>query len=96
MAIPPSSTSDYTVTYQHVPQKQCPQTVATTVTFPSLTKKIQSENYNLFFNYTDGSSMRWGKTIQDNPIMAPAPGILIFSSTLAQATLKATLRALRH
>lgn len=39
-------------------------------------KKVRSEKYNYNFNKVTGYFVRWGETLQDDPIMAPWPEIL--------------------
>lgn len=39
-------------------------------------KKVRSESYNYDFNKVTGSFIRWGKTFEDDPVMAPYPEIL--------------------
>ena len=39
-------------------------------------KKVRSESYNYDFNKITGQFIRWGKTFEDDPIMAPYPEIL--------------------
>lgn len=39
-------------------------------------KIFRSENYNYDFNLKNGFFMRWGKTIKEDPELAPAPEIL--------------------
>lgn len=39
-------------------------------------KRILSKDYNLYFRKSDGLSLRWGATQEDNPVYAPMPEIL--------------------
>jgi MoaA/NifB/PqqE/SkfB family radical SAM enzyme len=39
-------------------------------------KSCTSEDYNYFFKKDDGMFYRWGKTRDDDPVMAPAPEIM--------------------
>lgn len=39
-------------------------------------KFVRSENYNYNFDKVTGHFIRWGKTLHDDPIMAPFPEIL--------------------
>jgi len=39
-------------------------------------KIVRSENYNYNFDRVTGEFARWGKTLEDDPLMAPAPEIL--------------------
>ena len=39
-------------------------------------KVVSSESYNSIFRKSDGYFMRWGKTKEEDPIMAPGPEIL--------------------
>lgn len=39
-------------------------------------KIVKSEDYNYIFDKTNGVFVRWGKTKEDDPVMAPSPEIL--------------------
>ncbi len=44
-------------------------------------KNCKSENYNYIFDKNSGGFLRWGKTFEDDPEVAPSPEILDFEVT---------------
>jgi len=57
-------------------------------------KAVRSENYNYNFDRETGEFARWGKTLEDDPVMAPAPEIAdIEVSTICSAGCKACYKS---